>query len=332
MENAKSCASGDRGLHRFALLTAAAAFALIFVGGLVNSTGSALAVPDWPLAFGKVVPTLAGGVRFEFGHRVTAAAVALLTLVLVAWTLRREPRRWMRNTAPFALTLIIIQAILGGLTVLLLLPVPIAVAHSAAGQAFFCLMVALSVFTDAWFIGAKRRAEPPARVPLTILCMVTTAAIYLQVVEGAVTRHLGAGLAIPDFPAAFGGLVPPVWNGVITVDFAHRIGALIVTGLVLWMVARVIAGHRGEPRLRRPADSLILLLLVQVLLGAFTVWTRRTVLLTTAHVAAGAAVLAASLTLTIRAWRIYGVPRLFSAMAGGRSASGPANLVGGATA
>ena len=74
-----------RGLHRFAVLTAGATFCLIFVGGLVTSTGSALAVPDWPLAFGKLIPAWQGGIRFEFGHRLAAKAVVVLTLVLMAW-------------------------------------------------------------------------------------------------------------------------------------------------------------------------------------------------------------------------------------------------------
>jgi cytochrome c oxidase assembly protein subunit 15 len=87
------------GLHRFAVLTASATFVLIFVGGLVTSTGSALAVPDWPLAFGKLIPALQGGVRFEYGHRVVAGIVVILTLVLMSLTLMRERRRWCRRSS-----------------------------------------------------------------------------------------------------------------------------------------------------------------------------------------------------------------------------------------
>src|SRR5712671_5238502 len=91
--------SPSLGLHRFAVLTAAATFVLIFAGGLVTSTGSALAVPDWPLAFGRLIPPLTGGIRFEWGHRLVAGAVSILTLILALWTWRREPRRWVRITA-----------------------------------------------------------------------------------------------------------------------------------------------------------------------------------------------------------------------------------------
>src|SRR5271155_5198178 len=114
-----------RGLHRFAVLTAGATFCLIFVGGLVTSTGSALAVPDWPLAYGHLIPQLVGGVRFEYGHRVVAGLVVILTTVLALWTWRADSRAWLRKAAFAALGLIVVQAILGGITVLLLLPLPI---------------------------------------------------------------------------------------------------------------------------------------------------------------------------------------------------------------
>ena len=78
------------GLHRFALLTAAVTFVLIFVGGLVTTTGSGLAVPDWPLSFGQVFPPMVGGVLYEHGHRLTAALVGVLTTVLAIWIWVRE--------------------------------------------------------------------------------------------------------------------------------------------------------------------------------------------------------------------------------------------------
>jgi cytochrome c oxidase assembly protein subunit 15 len=307
VENASLSENRNDGLHRFAVITASATFALIFIGGLVTSTGSALAVPDWPLAFGKLIPALQGGVRFEYGHRVAAAVVTILTLTLMGWALRREPRRWVRNLALTAFGLIIVQAILGGITVLLELPLPIAVAHAATAQAFFCLTVSLAVFTSQWFIEARPRAEAPVRIPLAKLAAITTGVIYLQILVGAVMRHLGAGLAIPDFPLSFGALLPPIWDKFIAVNFAHRCGAVVVSCFIIWTFARVMRSHRDEPELRRPAEALLILLALQVSLGAITIWSSRAVLPTTAHVAIGAAVLVTSLTLTIRAWRRYGI-------------------------
>ena len=296
------------GLHRFAVLTAGATFCLIFVGGLVTSTGSALAVPDWPLAFGKLIPAWEGGIRFEFGHRVAAGTVVILTLVLMAWAWRAEPRRWVRKLVVLAFGLIVVQAVLGGITVLFELPLAIAVAHAATAQALLCLMVSIAIFTSPRWSTAAHVDDPPSRIPLPALAAAMTAVIYLQILVGAVMRHMGAGLVIPDFPLSFGYLIPPYWDEHIAVNFAHRCGAVVVTAMVLWTVARVLRTHREVGALRRPALALFLLLVVQICLGAITIWSDRAVLPTTSHVALGAAVLATGLTLTLRAYRILGAP------------------------
>jgi cytochrome c oxidase assembly protein subunit 15 len=297
-----------RGLHRFAVLTAGATFCLIFVGGLVTSTGSALAVPDWPLAFGKLIPAWKGGIRFEFGHRVAAGTVVCLTLVLMAWAWRAEPRRWVRRLVVLAFGLIIVQAVLGGITVLFELPLAIAVTHAATALALFCLMVSIAIFTNPGWETTPHVDEPPSRIPLPTLAAVTTGIIYMQILVGALMRHLSAGLVIPDFPLSFGYVVPPYWNEYIAVNFAHRCGAVVVSAMVVWTVARVLRTHREVAELRRPALGLFLLLVVQICLGAITIWSSRMVIPTTSHVAVGAAVLATSLALTLRAYRILGMP------------------------
>jgi cytochrome c oxidase assembly protein subunit 15 len=136
--------------------------------------------------------------------------------------------------------------------------------------------------------------------------MFTTVAIYMQILIGAVMRHLGAGLAIPDFPLAFGHLVPPFTSIYVTINFAHRCGAMVVTALVVWTVARVMRAHRANPILRRSALLLLELLFVQIILGALTIWTERAVIPATAHVAVGAGVLAASFALTVRVHAMRG--------------------------
>src|SRR5208337_1663261 len=110
-----------------------------------------------------------------------------------------------------------------------------------------------------------------------LLAAITTAAIYGQILIGAVMRHMGAGLAIPDFPLSLGRIVPPLESTFIAVNFAHRCGALAVAILVIWTVARVLRFHRNEPMLRRPALTLMLLLAAQIDLGAVTIWSGKAV-------------------------------------------------------
>ncbi|MGQ4809304.1 Heme A synthase [Candidatus Entotheonellaceae bacterium PAL068K] len=291
-------------VHRLAVCTAAATLGLIFVGGLVTSTGSGLAVPDWPLSFGQVFPPMVGGVLFEHGHRMVAAFVGMLTVTLVVLLSVWEPRRWVRWLGRGALLVVVLQGLLGGITVLLRLPTVVSVAHACLAQVFLCLTVSLAICTaPSW--DARRVVYVDTQQPsLRLLATGSTILIYLQLIVGAWMRHTGAGLAIPDFPLAFGRLIPPLESPAVMIHFLHRLGAVAVTIGIVWTVARVLKQHGMEIGLRRPAVGLVSLLLVQLCLGAVTIWTRRAVLPMTAHVAVGAAVLAISFFLTIRVYRL----------------------------
>jgi cytochrome c oxidase assembly protein subunit 15 len=311
------------GLHRFAATTAGATLVLLFAGGLVTSTGSGLAVPDWPLSFGQVFPAMTGGVLFEHGHRLAAAFVGLLTLVLALWIVVREPRPGVRGLGLLALFTVVLQGVLGGVTVLYRLPLAVSVTHACLAQVFFCLTVTLAVVTGRRWI----EACPPAAVApraLAVLAAATTALVFGQLVLGALMRHMHAGLAIPDFPLAFGRLVPPLVTPHIAVHFAHRVGALVTGAAVAATLVHALRRHAAEPLLCRPAWLAAGLVLLQVGLGGLTVWTRRAVLPTTTHLVVGASLLATCLVLALRAGRLARAPRVplrRTARLGGRAAA-----------
>jgi len=285
--------------HRFAVVTVAATLALIFIGGLVTSTGSGLAVPDWPLSYGMLMPPMVGGVFYEHGHRMAATAVGLLTFVLAVWTARAERRPGIRRLAWAALAAVIAQGLLGGLTVLFLLPTPVSVAHACLAQLFFCTVIAIATATSREWIVAETAEDTSG---MRAAAAVATAAVFVQLLLGAVMRHIGAGLAIPDFPTSFGRWVPPLDGVPVAVHFAHRVGALVVLALV---VRLVVAARRAEDRrFRRPATMLLALVLVQIALGAATVLTGKAVTPTTTHVAIGAAVLGSCWWLALRSLRL----------------------------
>src|SRR5207244_9128332 len=129
--------SPSRGIHRLATATAAATYVLLFVGGLVTSTGSGLAVPDWPLSFGQVFPPMVGGVLFEHGHRLAAAAVGCLTVVLALWTVVGDARPAVRALGLCALLAVVLRGVLGGATVLYKLPLAVSVTHACLAQTLF---------------------------------------------------------------------------------------------------------------------------------------------------------------------------------------------------
>jgi cytochrome c oxidase assembly protein subunit 15 len=325
-------------LHLFALLVAASTALLIFAGGLVTSTGSGLSVPDWPTTYGWFMLTfplekMVGGIFYEHSHRLIASGVGALIVVLAIWLWKAEPRAWVRRIGYVALAAVVTQGILGGITVLWFLPDAISIAHAGLAQLVFCLTVSIALFTSPGWKraynadrkGPRRTAhegphrtvddgphhiddEGPRRTisddpTLRAVAAVTTAVIYVQILVGATMRHTGAGLAIPDFPWAFGRLIPPVWNAAIAIHFAHRVGAIIVVALVLATVGHVLYHHRSRTALRRPAWLLAALVAIQITLGALTVLTGKHYIINSLHVVTGAMVLGTSLVLTLRAYR-----------------------------
>jgi cytochrome c oxidase assembly protein subunit 15 len=298
-----------RALHAFAMVLVAATLTLIFVGGLVTSTGSGLAVPDWPLSFGQVFPPMVGGVLYEHGHRLAASAVGLLTVVLALWTVLVEPRPAVRALGLLALLAVILQGVLGGVTVLYKLPLAVSVTHACLAQAFFCLTVTLAVVTGRRWAASEPTRADTGTPPLPLLAALATATVFGQVVLGALMRHMHAGLAIPDFPLAFGRIVPPLATPYIAVHFAHRVGAVIVAAMIGWTATRVLRRHRDDAGLCRPALLALALVGVQIALGAVVIWSRRAVTPTTVHLVIGAALLATSLVITLRAFRAIAVRR-----------------------
>jgi cytochrome c oxidase assembly protein subunit 15 len=246
-----------------------------------------------------LMPPMVGGVFYEHGHRMAASFVGFLTLVLALWTRRSEARAGVRRLAWLALAAVVAQGLLGGLTVLFLLPTPISVAHACLAQTFLCLTVALAYATSReWLRDEPRRVDATG---VRTAAFAAVAIVYVQLVLGALMRHTGAGLAIPDFPLAFGRLIPPFDEGRVAIHFAHRLGAVAVVAAIGRLLWTCIASKR--PEFVAMAAGLAVLALQQVALGAATILSGKAVLPTTAHVATGAAILAGSFLTALRAWR-----------------------------
>ncbi len=299
-------------MRHLARFTAAAAFLLVLAGATVTSTGSGLAVPDWPLSYGSLFPPMVGGILYEHSHRLIAAAVGLLTLALTLCLLAKEPRTRVRWLGIGCLALVVFQGILGGLTVLWLLPAPVSVAHAAMGQTFFTAIILLAVvLSPRWSAEAggwqmdpegsrltRSAAARPAGLPalpsptrLTAgtraWSLATVAVIYTQLLLGAAMRHAGW------------------WPGLVA---AHLAGAAAVAALIVQTAHGVLhAYHQESSRSSRPlwlsslglARLMLGLLALQLALGLVTFFFRRPVLAATAHVAVGALLLATSAVLAL---------------------------------
>ncbi len=224
----------NRGHHRLAVLLACWTFLLIIAGALVTSNDAGLSVPDWPTSFGSwyKIPKLVGGVKFEHTHRMIAQGAGLLTILLAVWTWRVEKRRWLRYLALAALGTVVAQGILGGITVLFYLPPAVSSAHAALAQTFFCLAVAIALFTGKKWIEEQPRVEFDQRRPsLFTLTLLSIFVLYVQLILGAMFRHHGLS-----------------W-------WPHVVHAVVVSFVLAWTAMRaltVYSADRSRPSSRDP--------------------------------------------------------------------------------
>jgi protoheme IX farnesyltransferase len=275
-------------LNRFAKLAVAAAaatYVLIVVGGLVRATDSGLGCPDWPLCFGQWVPPADLHAWIEHSHRLIAAVavgplVAAVGLITVFSSRRRD--RPLLVAAIVAGILVILQALLGGQVVIQQLRAELVTVHLAMALTVLALTL---VIADRAVGGPLPRAG--ASQP-TGLVAITGAAVFAQMLLGSWVSGTGSGLAFLDFPLMNGSAWPSLGQSAEVVQVAHRALALVVAVLVLWTARRV----RRAPvsaRPRRLAAFAVLLVLVQVALGAANVWSRLSALFVVPHLAVGAA-------------------------------------------
>lgn len=316
-------------LHRFAQLVAFSTFLLICAGGLVTSTDSGLSVPDWPTTYGYNMFTfplskMVGGILYEHTHRLIASTVGLLTIVLAVWLTLKEERKWLVILGWIALAAVIAQGILGGLTVRYFLPALISVSHAGLAKIFFCIAIAIAFFTGKRG-GSEMDAEENGRAPryefLKKLALLLTGVVYLQILIGAVMRHTydpNVGFAIPDFPLSHGRLLPEFDSFVVTVHFLHRILGILVAVFIFGCALYALRNFRDNRLVLRPLLALCFLVLLQISLGALTIWTQRggpdfvyyepVPLITTLHQANGALILGISFLLCLRSFHLRGHP------------------------
>jgi cytochrome c oxidase assembly protein subunit 15 len=303
-------------LSRFAAFTAVATLGLIALGGLVTSHGAGMAVPDWPTTYGYnmflfPVSQWVGGIFYEHTHRLWASGVGLLTVILAVGLQLRAVDRRLARLGWFAVALVVFQGLLGGLRVSLMRD-QIGVFHAGLAQAFLVLVIWIAVSSSArwsrWRTTAK--ALPPG---LATAVSVITCAIFLQLLLGATMRHQHAGLAVPDFPLAYGELWPPsdpeflarvnslrtdvrdfhpITAFQIHAHMAHRLTGVALLIAVCWASFRIrrAAGPRSLPG--RLALGWIWAIVTQAVLGAVTVWSNKAADIATAHVVVGAMCLA----------------------------------------
>jgi cytochrome c oxidase assembly protein subunit 15 len=265
-----------------------------------------------------------GGILFEHTHRLIASAVGVLTIILAIWLWRSERRRWVRNLGLVALGGVILQGILGGLRVTMLKD-EIGIFHACVAQAFLALLVVIALVTTSFWRSLDKIDISVEKFALIrSFAIAITLAIYLQLALGATMRHQHRDLSILDFPTANGAWIPDTsttalakinaWRdarGLSDVDafqiwlqMAHRFVALLIAIGVIAFCSRVWKDARQIPALKKISIWWVVFLLVQLTLGAWTIWSNKAADIATAHVAVGAIMLSFGVSISGICWRI----------------------------
>jgi heme a synthase len=269
--------SSKNGLHIYAVVTSVATLCLLIAGGLVTSTGSGLAVPDWPLSFGTLFPPMTGGIRYEHSHRIIAGIVGLMVFALAVGLARSEARPFVKRLGFITLSAVVIQALLGGMTVLLKLPPQISIAHAMLGQIVFCLVVCIAWCTRNEWPAVTIKPPAGSEGPLRLISTATVLAVFVQLFLGAVIRHTGYAVMM------------------------HIACALIVFLLSVICLSLSASARTLKPALFRFASNLFGLVIIQIGFGFTVFFNRGSVNLRTAHVVIAALVLAQAVIL---AWDV----------------------------
>jgi cytochrome c oxidase assembly protein subunit 15 len=277
-------------LHRYAVAVALCTLLLVAAGATVTSKEAGLSVPDWPLSYGQVMPPMTGNIFYEHGHRMIASAVGFLTVILAAWIWRRDERPWMKKLGFAALAAVIVQGILGGMTVLFLLPPAVSISHACLAQLFFTSTAAIALFTSpSW----ARDVEPfvdGGGMSVRRLATLAPASVFVQLVLGAAYRHKVINL---------------MW---------HVLGAMLVTAVVMFLAVFALLEFRRSRAIRDSAIAMLTITFLQIFLGIAAYMSRIStldapqpmvvmVLFTVLHVAVGALTLASSAVFAIQVRR-----------------------------
>jgi cytochrome c oxidase assembly protein subunit 15 len=322
-----------------AWITAIATLYLICVGGMVTSQGVGMAVPDWPNSFGYNMFLLPwdrwseGGAFWEHSHRLKGSLVGLLTLITAVWLGLSGASVGLKRLGWIALAGVVLQGLLGGLRVVFNselvantnFGVVFGICHAALGQLFFVLLGVLVLKTSGFWqrIGASSELAGADAVRVKRMVWIGVLAIFGQLLIGATMRHQHAGLAIPDFPLAYGGILPsaeavervnhlrsleghlPEITGFqIWLHMAHR---FVAYGIAVWVGLCLLASRRAFPQghvLRRFSTAWAVLIALQVFLGAFTIWSGKAADVATAHVAVGALSLMTGTLFAVLSFRL----------------------------
>jgi protoheme IX farnesyltransferase len=284
-----------------------ATFTLLMLGGFVHNTQSSLACPDWPLCYGQLFPKMEGGILIEHSHRLLATLVGIFTIGLVYFSSKdrnkSEDHLKLFKISSLALFLVILQGVLGGITVLYRLPTIVSTSHLSLSLIFFSILIYINhrasfLENKNLTISFSKKWNPSIRHGILFAAVI----LFSQIVLGAFMRHSGAGISCglgannsilcmdvttwkqswwPDTPQS-------------QLHMIHRLYAIFVSVVVTFFSLRSFFYFNENRKLQFQSILPIIFIIFQVFIGIIAVALNLVPIPTTLHLA-GAALSLASL-------------------------------------
>ena len=250
-----------------------AAFGQVTLGGVVRVTDSGLGCPDWPLCYGQIIPPFSVPTLIEYSHRLSASVLSLFVAAtaVLSWLHFRDNPVVLRS-AIAGLVLVIVAALLGGVTVLTELAWWVVLFHLGIAELLLaCLIVtAISGWNGnrASIPGFTSRPSPTSE-RLAIAAVVGS---FILILSGSFMVGYGAGTSCATWPLCRGSFWPSDAAAYL-IHMGHRYVAALVGLIVLAAAWRVIRTLPDNPPARIAAVGVIVAFAVQIVVGAAVIWT-----------------------------------------------------------
>lgn len=298
-------------LHLYCIFMLVVTTFLIYAGGFTTSIEAGMAFLDWPLSNGSINPegwTKDKDMAAEHSHRLLGMKLGTLCIILVVWTRIVSCSSRIKKLSIAVLAVVLFQGLLGGLRVVLdeqniavnnnFIAMSFAVAHACGAQIVVCLIASLVVSTTRRWSKTHLHSESGGIV--VKLGIFSTILIFVQIFIGAAMRHGKAALAIPFFPYSThdNQWLPEAWNWMVALNFAHRVGAILVTVALVYFFIKLWTSVDHRKLIGFFVYIPAFLLCVQIYLGALVIWTSENEHSATFHTITGAFLLCSCWAIT----------------------------------
>ena len=273
------------------------AFFQVTLGGVVRVTDSGLGCPDWPLCHGQIIPPFDTATLIEYSHRLSGSVLGLLVIATtaIAW-MRFRANRLVWYMSVSALVLVIVAGILGGITVLTELAWQYRLLHLAIAEILVACLIVAAIAGWNPYSTTPTAANSEQADSLKSLIIASIVGAFVLILSGSYMVGEGYGTSCATWPLCRGSILPEGWAYIV--HMGHRYIAAIVGVVILWTAWTAWGSAPAHSPTRIAAACLGAAFALQIVVGAFVIWSGFTADLKATHLSLATLVWVGLVSLT----------------------------------